>query len=200
MVRSGLIVCHTTQCTPTVHEVRLLFCIAKQNSFCFSTHGVYLLTSIPLLLLVSFVRKLHRWGFVRLTSGTGTDCFHHPLFQKGRKDLASKITCTPRDKDGNLKTPHRNMKPPSLAGVERFIRQKADAAVAMAEAKARTRDPDSNESVPLYSTSGLPSSMEAADLPSQLVMGGLGNGGIEGEAEGGDAPVAPLGESTTASV
>jgi hypothetical protein len=27
----------------------------------------------------SFVRKLHRWGFVRLTSGTGTDCFSHPV-------------------------------------------------------------------------------------------------------------------------
>lgn len=39
----------------------------------------------------SFVRKLHRWGFVRLTSGTGTDCFHHPLFQKGREDLAAEI-------------------------------------------------------------------------------------------------------------
>jgi hypothetical protein len=45
----------------------------------------------------SFVRKLHRWGFVRLTSGNGTDCFHHPLFQKHRPDLCSKMTCTPRD-------------------------------------------------------------------------------------------------------
>ena len=92
---------------------------------------------------------------MRLTSGTGTDCFHHPLFQRGRRDLASKITCTPRDKDGNLKTPHRNMKPPSLAGVERFIRQKADAAVAMAEAKARRRDSDPDDSIPLQNTSGV---------------------------------------------
>ena len=78
----------------------------------------------------------------------GTDCFHHPLFQRGKKDLASKIICTPRadlpagangavgPKDqaklmgmagamGNI-----DSKPPSLAGVEKFIRAKvaADAA------------------------------------------------------------------------
>ena len=44
----------------------------------------------------SFVRKLNRWGFVRLTSGTGLDCFHQPLFRKNRPDLASLISCTPR--------------------------------------------------------------------------------------------------------
>jgi len=129
----------------------------------------------------SFVRKLHRWGFVRLTSGTGTDCFHHPLFQRGRRDLASKITCTPRDKEGNLKTPHRNMKPPSLAGVERFIRQKADAAVAMAEAKARHRGPDQGDSVPLRSTSGLAS--QQSSVTSQLTV----------NVEGLDKPMEPVG-------
>lgn len=77
----------------------------------------------------SFVRKLHRWGFVRLTSGTGTDCFHHPFFQKGRKDLAAKINCTPREKDTSMKGAG---KPPSLAGVEKFIRAKAAAAAAAA--------------------------------------------------------------------
>lgn len=82
----------------------------------------------------SFVRKLHRWGFVRLTSGTGTDCFHHPLFQKGRKDLASKIICTPRDKDSLKGSPYG--KPPSLAGVERFIRAKAAAVAAAAKMAA----------------------------------------------------------------
>lgn len=125
----------------------------------------------------SFVRKLHRWGFVRLTSGTGTDCFHHPLFQKGRRDLASKITCTPRDKDGNLKTPHRNMKPPSLAGVERFIRQKADAAVAMAEAKARSREADPGEAIP----SAMPSmggEEESVEQPSEADAFGM-----DGQAE-----------------
>lgn len=83
----------------------------------------------------SFVRKLHRWGFVRLTSGTGTDCFHHPLFQRNRRDLASRITCTPRDKDGNVKGAGRHDKPPSLAGVEKFIRAKAAAAAAVASTK-----------------------------------------------------------------
>jgi len=74
----------------------------------------------------SFVRKLHRWGFVRLTSGTGTDCFHHPLFQKGRRDLASKIFCAAKDKETKLHS--RYDKPPSLAGVEKFIRARAVAA------------------------------------------------------------------------
>jgi len=77
----------------------------------------------------SFVRKLHRWGFVRLTSGTGTDCFHHPLFQKNRTDLCLLISCTPRDSKGEPKVNSaiiaaglQNEKPPSLAGVEKFIR------------------------------------------------------------------------------
>ena len=39
----------------------------------------------------SFVRKLHRWGFVRLTSGTGTDCFHHPSFQRSYGELVKTI-------------------------------------------------------------------------------------------------------------
>lgn len=80
----------------------------------------------------SFVRKLHRWGFVRLTSGTGTDCFHHPLFQRNRTDLCSRIVCTPRDPAKASETEKRvaaatsmtNDKPPSLAGVEKFFRSK----------------------------------------------------------------------------
>eukprot|EP00542_Grammatophora_oceanica_P019231 CAMPEP_0194030654 /NCGR_PEP_ID=MMETSP0009_2-20130614/4049_1 /TAXON_ID=210454 /ORGANISM="Grammatophora oceanica, Strain CCMP 410" /LENGTH=484 /DNA_ID=CAMNT_0038670633 /DNA_START=129 /DNA_END=1583 /DNA_ORIENTATION=+ len=91
----------------------------------------------------SFVRKLHRWGFVRLTSGTGTDCFHHPLFQKDRMDLCQRIVCTPREGSSGSKSSsakalqqqqrqqqHQEAqsagvdKPPSLAGVEKFFRQK----------------------------------------------------------------------------
>lgn len=80
----------------------------------------------------SFVRKLHRWGFVRLTSGTGTDCFHHPQFQRNKRELASKITCAPRgEKDKDTRS---NIKPPSLAGVEKFIRAKVVAAAATASA------------------------------------------------------------------
>lgn len=73
-----------------------------------------------------------RWGFVRLTSGTGTDCFHHPQFQRNKRDLASKITCAPRgEKDKDTRS---NIKPPSLAGVEKFIRAKVVAAAATASA------------------------------------------------------------------
>lgn len=84
----------------------------------------------------SFVRKLHRWGFVRLTSGTGTDCFHHPLFQKNRSELVTKIVCTPRgNKDDKIKCgPNSLNKPPSLAGVEKFIRAKVVAAAKSAAA------------------------------------------------------------------
>jgi len=39
----------------------------------------------------SFIRKLHRWGFIRLTSGIGTDCFHHPSFQRSRGELVKSI-------------------------------------------------------------------------------------------------------------
>jgi len=47
----------------------------------------------------SFVRKLHRWGFIRLTSGGATDCFHNPYFQRGRNDLLYEMTCTPVKED-----------------------------------------------------------------------------------------------------
>ena len=80
----------------------------------------------------SFVRKLHRWGFIRLTSGTGTDCFHHPLFQRYRPELVSEIKCNSRNgKDGNKKghnayarIEYQDSVQPSLMGVEKFIRAK----------------------------------------------------------------------------
>jgi hypothetical protein len=82
----------------------------------------------------SFVRKLHRWGFMRLTSGTGTDCFYHPLFQKKQKDLASTIHCLSRtgDKTASHQTFANRIasKPPSLAGVEKFIKTKIASATA----------------------------------------------------------------------
>jgi len=79
----------------------------------------------------SFVRKLHRWGFIRLTSGTGTDCFHHPLFQRSKPELVTQIKCNSRNgKDGKKGHNayargefHDNVQP-SLMGVEKFIRAK----------------------------------------------------------------------------
>jgi hypothetical protein len=90
---------------------------------------------IPVCVLtVSVVFPCSSWGFVRLTSGTGTDCFHHPQFQRNKRDLAGKITSTRGDKDAlPIKT---NVKPPSLAGVEKFIRAKVVAAAATAVATA----------------------------------------------------------------
>jgi hypothetical protein len=79
----------------------------------------------------SFVRKLHRWGFIRLTSGTGTDCFHHPLFQRSRPELVTQIKCNSRNgKDGKkghnayARGDIEDSVQPSLMGVEKFIRAK----------------------------------------------------------------------------
>jgi hypothetical protein len=79
----------------------------------------------------SFVRKLHRWGFIRLTSGTGTDCFHHPLFQRSRPELVMRIKCNSRngkdDKKGHnayARGEIQDSVQPSLMGVEKFIRAK----------------------------------------------------------------------------
>ncbi len=85
----------------------------------------------------SFVRKLHRWGFVRLTSGTGTDCFHHPLFQMDRSELVTEIVCAPRgDKDEKINLgPNSANEPPSLVGVEKFIRAKVVAAAVAASSE-----------------------------------------------------------------
>lgn len=41
----------------------------------------------------SFVRKLNQWGFTRLTSGTGVDCFSHKFFQRDRIDLVMEMRC-----------------------------------------------------------------------------------------------------------
>jgi hypothetical protein len=45
------------------------------------------------------------------------------LFQKDRHDLAARITSAPRGREDKQKG-----NPPSLIGVEQFIRRKADAA------------------------------------------------------------------------
>mmetsp|Transcript_5107 Transcript_5107/g.12555 ORF Transcript_5107/g.12555 Transcript_5107/m.12555 type:complete len:297 (+) Transcript_5107:190-1080(+) len=80
----------------------------------------------------SFVRKLHRWGFIRLTSGTGTDCFHHPLFQRTKPDLVLQIKCSNRNGKTSKNKGHNpyargdiiHNAQPSLMGVEKFIRAK----------------------------------------------------------------------------
>lgn len=107
----------------------------------------------------SFVRKLHRWGFVRLTSGTGTDCFHHPMFQRNKKDMASKITCTPREtaNDKTGKRMGRNDKPPSLAGVEKFIRTKMSAAASAGP-------------VPASASSGAVGGADTGVMPAHLAL------------------------------
>jgi hypothetical protein len=78
---------------------------------------------------------------------SGTDCFHHPLFQRGKQELANNIICTPRADlpPGANGVPgmgavggkdqakligmgaSADSKPPSLAGVEKFIRAKVAA-------------------------------------------------------------------------
>jgi len=78
----------------------------------------------------SFVRKLHRWGFIRLTSGTGTDCFHHPLFQRHKPEFVSRIKCNSRNgRKEKGQNPYTrgdilHSAQPSLMGVEKFIRAK----------------------------------------------------------------------------
>lgn len=70
----------------------------------------------------SFIRKLHRWGFERVVSSTGTDCFYHPLFRQNRMDLVSKMACstTEASRQALASIP----KPPSLLGIDSFIRGK----------------------------------------------------------------------------
>ena len=54
----------------------------------------------------SFVRKLHRWGFIQLMRET--NCFFHPLFQQGRIDLRGTIQCLPHN-DSIKKGPKRGI-------------------------------------------------------------------------------------------
>jgi hypothetical protein len=85
----------------------------------------------------SFVRKLNRWGFSRLTSGA--DCFYHSLFQRERIDLCAQMLCIPRNESVRKRQARPSARPvvdpslamdaynlsrgdqPSLAGVENFF-------------------------------------------------------------------------------
>jgi hypothetical protein len=83
----------------------------------------------------SFVRKLHRWGFVRLTSGTGTDCFHHPFFALGDMEQVGQISCAPtssQSSSGGGGRAAAAAPKASQAGLERLIRAK------VAEAATKT--------------------------------------------------------------
>jgi hypothetical protein len=143
----------------------------------------------------SFVRKLHRWGFVRLTSGTGTDCFHHPMFQRNRKEMAAKISCAPRqgDKDKPEHQRHPASKPPSLAGVERFIRAKVVAAAASAAANADEMIKNDLEGEPAMIKNGLEEEPEmiknGLEEEPEMIKNGLEGepemikNGLEGEPE-----------------
>jgi len=99
------------------------FVVVHPDAFC----DVVLKKAFKECKYASFVRKLHRWGFVRLTSGTGTDCFHHPLFQRHRMDMVSRIVCTPRETTA-IADPKKQRQlaleqgQPSLQGVEKFFR------------------------------------------------------------------------------
>jgi hypothetical protein len=56
--------------------------------------------------------------------------------------MCARIVCTPRDKDGNLRGYNgKNEKPPSLAGVEKFIRAKIAAVAAAAVPNASALSP-----------------------------------------------------------
>jgi hypothetical protein len=52
------------------------------------------------------------------------------MFQKKNRDMASKIICSPRGENGNHDRSLSSAKPPSLAGVEKFIRAKVVGAAA----------------------------------------------------------------------
>lgn len=72
----------------------------------------------------SFVRKLNRWGFSRLISGTGMDCFHNALFQRDRSELCALITSNPERNDTLGVDPNLLGGKPSLAGIEKYFEMK----------------------------------------------------------------------------
>lgn len=120
----------------------------------------------------SFIRKLHRWGFVRLTSGIGADCFHHPLFTKENPGNAAYITCpTVQSKAASVEAKRMHTKP-SLPGVERFIRSKMSAlahsqATSQAAEQTGSRLPPGGERMHAASK---PSNTSAADAEESLKL------------------------------
>jgi hypothetical protein len=96
---------------------------------------------------VSFIRKLNRWGFDRLISGTGVDCFHHVLFQRNRMDLCALIQCrnlSSSDPTTSFDSAFlESMGKPSLEGIEKFFEYtNSKQVVAAKEAESRKKDGD----------------------------------------------------------
>jgi hypothetical protein len=95
----------------------------------------------------SFIRKLNRWGFNRLISGTGLDCFHHPLFQRNRMDLCTLIQCRNTSlADSTIRTDSaflQSMGKPSLEGIEKYFEYtNSKEVVAAKEAESSRKDGD----------------------------------------------------------
>jgi len=63
------------------------FAIFDRQKFCMSILSQFFKESM----FSSFIRKLRRWGFVRLNSSKGTDCFYHPMFFKNQNDCAFEL-------------------------------------------------------------------------------------------------------------
>lgn len=101
----------------------------------------------------SFVRKLNRWGFTRLISGTGMDCFHHPLFQRNRMDLCALITCAQGGASSSESTSRSNTDPatiqtmekPSLQGIEKFFAFVNSKEIVAGKVPESTEEEDENE-------------------------------------------------------
>jgi hypothetical protein len=73
----------------------------------------------------SFVRKLNRWKFRRLTSNAGVDCFHNPLFLRDRPELCDLMTSGEELDDTLGVDPLLLGRRPSLDGIEKFLDMKS---------------------------------------------------------------------------
>lgn len=145
----------------------------------------------------SFVRKLHRWGFVRLTSGTGTDCFHHPFFNRNRRELASKITvaaATMARQTASAPSKSSGKNTPSLAGVGRFAHIKA-AAFAHRAVKGKVNEMEQEEKMGRESGSGV----DRKPAPESSLGGGAMDPTAAKSTKGSSSKPSGIGISTMAS-
>jgi hypothetical protein len=101
----------------------------------------------------SFVRKLNRWKFRRLTSNAGVDCFHNPLFLRERPELCNLMTSGEELDDTFGVNPQLLGHRPSLDGIEKFLEMKKEGTQAKQtdnsdDTKVETKEDDSSPRKP----------------------------------------------------
>ena len=117
----------------------------------------------------SFTRKLHRWGFLRHHGGEEEGAFFHKDFQRGRLDLAEKMSCY-----GDKQAPEQKTQPePAFPSAESTATVKSMAVRQPASKPCCVPPPRQHGSVPLPSPPHTPPGASDLQLRNPVDVGAV---------------------------